>query len=263
MTTAAAKSAIPAGKSHQASPLEPAPRLYALIPCAGSGSRAGTPGRKQYQLLLGRPMVAHTIEAFRALGTALAGLYVVTSADDDQFLQACPGFGAGSEFVLRCGGQSRAASVLNGLHEMRASPGGARDDDWVLVHDAARCLITPAQIMSLVDACRHDQVGGLLAQRLPDTLKSGFEGRVSATVDRTDKWLAQTPQMFRIGTLISALQAAGDAVTDEAGAMEAQCLAPLLVGCSAQNFKVTYAEDFALAEAVLASRAGIAPAGWT
>ena len=89
---------------------------------------------------------------------------------------------------------------------------------------------------------------------LPDTLKSSSEGRVDATIARTDKWLAQTPQMFRIGALLAALEAAGDAVTDESGAMEAQGLKPLLVRGSAQNFKVTYPEDFALAEAILQSR---------
>ena len=267
MTTAAAKSAISAGNPSAAASRmafqNGETRLFALIPCAGSGSRAGTAGKKQYQGLQGRPMVAHTIEAFRALGVVLAGLYVVTSPGDEQFLQACPEFGADLEHVLPCGGQTRATSVLNGLKAMRAQPGGAGDNDWVLVHDAARCLITPAQIMSLIDACRHDDVGGLLAQPLPDTLKCGAGLRVSATLDRTDKWLAQTPQMFRIGALIAALQTAGASVTDESGAMEAQGLAPRLVAGSAQNFKVTYAEDFALAEAILASRTRMAPVGWT
>jgi 2-C-methyl-D-erythritol 4-phosphate cytidylyltransferase/2-C-methyl-D-erythritol 4-phosphate cytidylyltransferase/2-C-methyl-D-erythritol 2,4-cyclodiphosphate synthase len=123
-----------------------------------------------------------------------------------------------------------------------------------LVHDAARCLITPAQITQLIDACAGDAVGGLLAHKLPDTLKCEVDGRVASTLDRHDKWLAQTPQMFRIGPLIDALQQAGDAVTDESSAMEALGLSPKLVPGSAQNFKVTYPEDFALAEAVLLAR---------
>ena len=197
-------------------------------------------------------MVAHTLNAFQSLDKVVAGLWVVVSPDDDGFLSACPGYGAGTEVLLKDGGATRAASVLNGLKAMLAvaSPG-----DWVLVHDAARCLITPEQIMSLVAACSQDAVGGLLAQPLPDTLKQASDGRVSATIDRSDKWLAQTPQMFRIGALIDALERAGDAVTDEASAMEALGHRPLLVPGSAQNFKVTYPEDFALAEAVLASRA--------
>ncbi len=230
------------------------PRIFALIPCAGNGSRAGSAGRKQYQTLHGRAKVAHTLSAFQSLGKVVSGLWVVVSPDDDGFLNACPGYGSGSEVLLKGGGATRAASVLNGLKAMLtvASPG-----DWVLVHDAARCLITPEQIMSLVDACKGDSVGGLLAQPLPDTLKQASSGRVSATLDRSDKWLAQTPQMFRIGALIAALEAAerdGRAVTDEASAIEAMGLKPLLVPSSAQNFKITYPEDFALAEAVLASR---------
>ena len=146
----------------------------------------------------------------------------------------------------------RAASVLNGLTALRQK--GAADADWVLVHDAARCLVTPALIDSLIDACATDEVGGLLAHRLTDTLKHEQGGRVASTLPRDGKWLAQTPQMFRIGTLAGALERAGQAVTDEAGAIEALGLAPLLVPGSAQNFKVTYPDDFALADAVLRSR---------
>jgi 2-C-methyl-D-erythritol 4-phosphate cytidylyltransferase len=131
---------------------------------------------------------------------------------------------------------------------------GADPDDWVLVHDAARCLITPEQINTLIDVCAHDAVGGLLALPLPDTLKQEKHGRVVATLERTDKWLAQTPQMFRLGALQLALAQAGDAVTDEASAMELGGMSPLLVQGSAQNFKVTYPADFALAQSVLLAR---------
>ncbi|MES2913061.1 MAG: 2-C-methyl-D-erythritol 4-phosphate cytidylyltransferase [Pseudomonadota bacterium] len=227
------------------------PRIFALIPCAGNGSRAGTDGPKQYRPLHGKAMVGHTIDAFRATGEQLDGIYVVISADDSNFMVACPDFGDVSEVLLKHGGASRAASVLNGL---KAMLGHAAPDDWVLVHDAARCLITPAQISALIAACRDDEVGGLLAQALPDTLKSGAFGRVAATIDRSGKFLAQTPQMFRLGALIAALESAGDAVTDESSAMELAGLSPKLVAGSAQNFKVTYPEDFALAEAVLAGR---------
>ena len=202
--------------------------------------------------MAGKPVVQHTVDAFRAMGPVLAGIWVVVSPDDGDFMKACPGFGATGEVLSNTGGASRAASVLNGL---KALQGHAALTDWVLVHDAARCLITPAQIVSLIEACKSDSVGGLLAQPLPDTLKQASDGRVSATIDRSDKWLAQTPQMFCIGALIDALERAGDAVTDEASAMEALGHRPLLVPGSAQNFKVTYPEDFALAEAVLASRA--------
>ena len=243
------------------------PRLFALIPCAGNGSRAATAGPKQYQQLHGRAMVGHTLEAFRALaGPAAAqlsaqfsGIWVVISGDDENFAKACPDFSRPGEVLLRAGGASRAATVLNGLQAL-LEQSGAQPSDWVLVHDAARCLITPVLILALIDACRDDTVGGLLAQQLPDTLKSGVLGRVASTIDRRDKWLAQTPQMFRIGALIDALLASGDAVTDESSAIEASGQAPRLVPGSAQNFKVTYPEDFTLAEAILASReAGTTP----
>jgi 2-C-methyl-D-erythritol 4-phosphate cytidylyltransferase len=154
--------------------------------------------------------------------------------------------------VSACGGASRAATVRSGLDALRKF--GAADQDWVLVHDAARCLVSAAQINQLIDACKDDAVGGLLAHKLPDTLKCEVDGRVAATLDRSDKWLAQTPQMFRIGMLAQALDAAGSDVTDESSAIEALGLAPRLVAGSAQNFKVTYPEDFALAEAVLLAR---------
>jgi len=118
-------------------------------------------------------------------------------------------------------------------------------------------LVTPGMVGQLIDACKDDAVGGLLALKIPDTLKAESDGRVKATLDRSDKWLAQTPQMFRIGLLRDALvqaDAKGVDVTDEASAIEAAGLAPLLVTGSAQNFKVTYPEDFALAEAVLLAR---------
>jgi 2-C-methyl-D-erythritol 4-phosphate cytidylyltransferase len=115
-------------------------------------------------------------------------------------------------------------------------------------------LVTPLQINALIDACQDDAVGGLLAHQLADTLKSATSGRVANTVDRSDKWLAQTPQMFRLGVLTQALEQAGDAVTDESSALETIGLQPRLVQASAQNFKVTYPEDFELADAILRSR---------
>ncbi|RST56888.1 2-C-methyl-D-erythritol 4-phosphate cytidylyltransferase [Variovorax sp. MHTC-1] len=230
-----------------------ASRLFVLIPCAGSGNRAGGTAPKQYQRIAGRPMVRHTLDAFRALAGRFAGIALVVSPEDREVSAALPRFPAEREHLLHVGGATRAATVRNGLMALRQL--GAGPHDWVLVHDAARCLVTPTQIEALIAACEHDAVGGLLAHRLPDTLKvASPEGRVAGTLTRADKWLAQTPQMFRIGMLLDALERAGDAVTDEAGAIEAIGLAPLLVPGSAQNFKLTYAEDFALAEALLHSR---------
>lgn len=221
-------------------------RFWALIPCAGNGSRSGAVGPKQYQAVAGKPMVLHTLAAFAGVAR-LAGCLVVVSPGDEFFES-----NKGPWQVADCGGAARAQSVANGLDALLTQ--GASPDDWVLVHDAARCLITPEQINHLIDTCADDAVGGLLALPLPDTLKSASDGRVAATLERIDKWLAQTPQMFRLGVLQAALKAAGDAVTDESSAMEMAGLRPLLVQGSAQNFKVTYAQDFALAASVLLSR---------
>ncbi len=228
--------------------VSPSPRLHALIPCAGSGSRAGTEVPKQYQPVAGRPLVTHTLAAFAQVKRLASVLVVVAPGDDTLVL--LPGLPPQVQ-LADCGGATRAASVLGGLRELRRR--GADDADWVLVHDAARCLITPALVDRLIDACLDDPVGGLLAQPLADTLKHGPGGRVAATLPREGHWLAQTPQMFRLATLAQAIEAAGAAVTDEAGAIEAAGLQPRLVPGSARNFKVTWPEDFALAEALLSS----------
>ena len=200
-------------------------------------------------------MVAHTLAAFAAVTRVHRILLVLAPGDrffseHDELLQELSSFAP--ILISACGGSTRAASVLNGLNAVLKR--GADPQEWVLVHDAARCLITPELINRLVDACERDAVGGLLALPLPDTLKMGLTGRVAATLDRADKWLAQTPQMFRIGLLREALTMTGERVTDEASAMEALGLSPKLVPGSAQNFKVTYPEDFALAQAVLQAR---------
>ncbi len=231
-------------------------RFWGLVPCAGTGSRAVPAGAaaalpKQYQPVAGRPLVMHTLTAFAGV-VRLAGTLVAV-APGDRFLDAYP---HATYFTVECGGPTRAETVLGGLRALLAR--GALATDWVLVHDAARCLITTQLIDALIDACSGDAVGGLLGHKLADTLKTATDGpggvRVASTVDRSDKWLAQTPQMFRIGPLIGAIERVGPSVTDEASAMEAAGLHPRLVPGGAQNFKVTYPDDFALATAVLTQR---------
>ncbi len=231
---------------------------YALVPCAGTGTRAGGEGPKQYRMLAGRPLVAHTLTALAAV-RRLAATLVVLAPDDAGFDAALPGFEGARGWVVRRGGATRAASVAAGLDELAAR--GAAADDWVLVHDAARCLLRPEWVDALIDACVGDAVGGLLAQPLADTLKqAGADGRVAATVDRSGKWAAQTPQMFRLGLLRRALAAAGPGVTDEAAAVESLGLAPRLVAAPLENFKLTWPEDFELAERLLRTRERLAKA---
>ena len=228
-------------------------RVLALLPCAGLGSRAGTTGPKQYHPVAGQPMVAHTLRALAQVGFD-AALLVLAPGDTGVGVDLPPGF-----FQQDCGGPTRADSVLNGLEAL------ARADaqDWVLVHDAARCLVDPADVKRLIRSCEHDAVGGLLALPLVDTLKAADTdatgvARSSATLARGGKWLAQTPQMFRLGQLADALHAAREKgfehITDEASAIEALGLKPRLLAGNPMNFKLTYPADFALAEVLLQHR---------
>jgi 2-C-methyl-D-erythritol 4-phosphate cytidylyltransferase len=233
-------------------------RCFALVPCAGVGQRAGTAGPKQYAPLAGRSVVAHTLAALAAVPRLEATL-VVLAPDDDRFEHHAPDFTGPRARIARCGGATRAASVAGGLQVLLDQ--GARASDWVLVHDAARCLLRPAWVDRLIDACLDDEIGGLLALPVADTLKQatrhGDLDRVAGTIERAGKWLAQTPQMFRIGRLqraLAAAGAAGAAVTDEASAIEALGLAPRLVAGEAENFKLTWPADFALAERLLETR---------
>jgi 2-C-methyl-D-erythritol 4-phosphate cytidylyltransferase len=229
-----------------------AARCLALVPCAGVGTRAAQDGPTQYALLAGRSVVAHTLAAL-ANCPALHATLVVLAPDDTEFERQVPAHHGERAWVARSGGATRAASVAAGLAALRAH--GARDDDWVLVHDAARCLLRPAWVQRLVEACRDDAVGGLLALPLADTLKAAdAEGRASATLSRDGKWLAQTPQMFRLGPLQRALHEAGPDVTDEASAIEALGLRPRLVPGELENLKVTWPGDFALAARLLETR---------
>lgn len=223
-------------------------RHYALVPCAGVGARAGTVGPKQYAPLAGSTVVGHTLAGLARV-QRIAQVLVVLSPEDELFESRVPGF---EGWVSRAGGASRAATVAGGLAELASR--GAAPEDWVLVHDAARCLVRPDWIDALIDACSDDAVGGLLALPLADTLKDERDGRVHRTVDRAHKWQAQTPQMFRLGLLREAMRLAGPTVTDEASAVEALGLAPRLVRGSLENFKVTFPNDFDLADRLLRSR---------
>ena len=225
-------------------------RHIALVPAAGTGSRIGAPLPKQYLPLAGRPMIAHTLAALCAVD-AIEKVFVVLSVDDPEWGRH-DWSGLGPKLVpLFCGGATRAASVLGGL---RAIAGELEQGDWVLVHDAARPCIAPWDVQRLIDELEGDEVGGLLALPVADTLKrADGHGRALETVSRERLWQAQTPQMFRHVMLRRALEGATD-VTDEAGAIEAAGLHPKLVQGDASNLKVTWPVDLYLAEHILESR---------
>ena len=225
-------------------------RHYAIVPAAGSGSRFGAEKPKQYLELLGRPLIYHTLQALTA-HPDIARVWVVLAPDDPWWPQYdWSPLGPKLETV-RCGGATRAESVNNGL---QAAAMVASDDDWVLVHDAARPCISAAMLDALVSELAADPVGGILAVPVADTLKrADASQRVAATEPRDGLWQAQTPQMFRYGKLTEALARCRD-VTDEAGAIEAMGLQPRLVRGDSTNLKVTYPADLALAAMILRAR---------
>jgi 2-C-methyl-D-erythritol 4-phosphate cytidylyltransferase len=227
---------------------------FALVPAAGSGSRMGGGLPKQYLRLAGRPLIWHALATLAAVD-AVAKLFVVLAPDDSDWQRHDWSDLGDKLVVLRCGGDTRAASVTNGLRAIRSE---VAFDDWVLVHDAARACLTAAHVEALIGEVGADPVGGILAVPVADTLKQGDEvadgmARVAATVPREGLWQAQTPQMFRHGMLLDALEFA-PVVTDEASAIEALGLRPRLVAADATNFKVTYPLDLHLAELLLADR---------
>jgi 2-C-methyl-D-erythritol 4-phosphate cytidylyltransferase len=226
---------------------------WSIIPAAGVGKRMGAAVPKQYLELAGRPVIDHTLERI-LLHPRIDGVYVALGEQD--------GWWAGTEFadhpdlVRVDGGAERCHSVLNALDALSER---ASDDDWVLVHDAARPCVRRDDITRLVDALSDHPVGGLLGMPVRDTMKrTDSENVISETVDRENLWHAFTPQMFRVGMLRDALSralAAGVLVTDEASAIEWTGHAPLMVEGSADNLKITRPEDLALAAFYLSSQA--------
>lgn len=221
-------------------------RYVALIPAAGVGARMGAAKPKQYMHIAGKPMLRHTLEAFLS-SELIAETFVVVS-DEDGYIDDLAADGVR---VLRCGGATRMESVRNALERLA---GDLADDDWVLVHDAARPGLNAALIERLIQNVGDDPVGGLLALPVVDTVKRAGEGRVG-TVSRDGLWLAQTPQMFRYRLLREALGAALDpaAITDDASAVEALGHAPKLVEGHPCNLKVTLPSDIRIAEMFLSA----------
>jgi len=222
-------------------------RFFGFLPAAGTASRFGAARLKQYAPIAGKPMLRHSIESLLAL-SEVEVLFVLLAPLDTDFRKL-----DWSEFgerlaPLYCGGASRRDSVLNGLI---AAASVVDPNDWVLVHDAARPCVGKAELRRLIDEAGKDEVGGILAVPVADTLKrADDERRVVATESRERLWQAQTPQMFRHGMLMRALRGA-EHVTDEAGAVELLGYKPKLIEGSTKNLKVTFPADLEIAESIL------------
>jgi len=229
--------------------------VFALIPAAGSGTRFAGGAPKQYAAIAGKPMLWHAVKAVCV--PPVETVFVVLAPEDRSFAERDWSAFDGKLAPLYCGGESRRDSVFNGLV---AAMAGVDADDWVLVHDAARPCLPYQDLKRLISECEEDQIGGILALPVADTVKKaakdeGGAQRIAATEDRAQLWLAQTPQMFRVGLLAQALRKASGRGTDEAQAIEGMGLKPRLVAGSRENIKVTWPEDLAIAEAILAGRA--------
>jgi 2-C-methyl-D-erythritol 4-phosphate cytidylyltransferase len=222
-------------------------RFHALIPAAGGGTRFLAPVPKQYALLHGKPVLLHAIERL-STHFPLASLHLLLAPADHLYDHAV---GPQAHVTpLRCGGATRAETVRHGLEALAAI---ARDEDWVVVHDAVRPCIEGASLERLRAELADDPVGGLLAVPMASSLKRADTGqRVLRSESRDGLWHAQTPQMFRFAVLRAAFtQPDVDHVTDEAQAVEALGVRPRLVLGSRTNVKITYPDDLDLAAAIV------------
>jgi len=224
-------------------------RHHVVIPAAGNGFRFGASIPKQYLPLLDKPVLQHAID--RLASSFPEPTIWVALAREDRWFEACIERRPDVR-TLRCGGESREATVRNAIDAMT----GVDDDDWIVVHDAVRPCIDRAAALRLQSELKDDQVGGLLAIPVSDTLKVvSDENRVRASQPRAGIWRAQTPQMFRHGLLRKALSNPDiERWTDEADAIEALGLQPRVVLGSGFNLKITFPEDLELAAAIMSAQ---------
>ena len=231
-------------------------KFFAVIPAAGSGSRMGNSLPKQYLPLAGRPMIYHAVHTL-CISPEITSVFVILSPEDREWLKHDWSEFSSKLIVFNCGGETRAMSILNGL-KAASEESFIDNDDWVMVHDAARPCLSEELLKKLLDELSDDAVGGLLAVPLSDTLKrGGTNNRVQKTEPRKDLWQAQTPQMFRYRLLLDALCKPDSlTMTDDASAVEALGLCPKLVLGDVSNIKITYPKDLVLAELILRAQKG-------
>lgn len=218
--------------------------FWAVVPAAGVGKRMNADRPKQYLMLTGKTVIEHTLS--RLLQANVFSAVAVAISTEDPYWSELT-ISQHEAIITAPGGKERSDSVLSGLKAIRTQ---AKNDDWVLVHDAARPCLTISDIHLLIESLKHDEVGGILALSLHDTLKKVEGKQILNTLDRQHIWRALTPQMFRYGLLKAALEATASnpAVTDEASALELMGFKPKIVEGRPDNIKITRPEDLALAQ---------------
>jgi len=232
-------------------------KCHVLIPCAGSGSRFGNDVPKQFQLLGNKLVIDYSIDLFDEL-SSINSIWVATSS-----LENIPISSTSTKLnIAPTGGDTRAKTVLNTLRLMIEQQVSLQD--WVLVHDAARPGISIEDVSRLIYDVQYQEgcIGGILALPVSDTVKKTKESskKIDSTISRDGLWLAQTPQMFRVGDLKSAIENAldkGTTITDESSAMESIGYSPIVVLGSLENFKITYQQDFLMMKKMIAQETNI------
>jgi len=200
---------------------------------------------KQYLPLAGGTVIEHTLN--RLLDSDIFEAIAVAISSEDPYWPELA-ISRHPKILTAEGGKERADSVLSGLKFLEDK---ATDDDWVLVHDAARPCITREDIRLLVKTLQTMKIGGILALPSHDTLKNVEANKITATIDRNLIWRALTPQMFRYSLLKNALLDAVEkqaVVTDESSAIELQGFLPEIISGRPDNIKITRPEDLALAQ---------------
>lgn len=219
-------------------------KLWAVVPAAGVGKRMQADRPKQYLPLAGKTVLEQTLT--RLLEADVFSAIAVAISKEDPYWPELE-ISRHEKVITAAGGKERADSVLSTLKSLREN---ASDNDWVLVHDAARPCLTSSDVHLLINTLKDDDIGGILALSSHDTLKNVDGLNIIETIDRSAIWRALTPQMFRYGMLKQALEEAegNPAVTDEASALEMQGLQPKIVEGRPDNIKITRPEDLALAQ---------------
>lgn len=228
----------------------PLKKIFALIPAAGMGKRMGAGSNKQYLLLDGVPILAHTIRVFEQ-APFIAGIYVISPEQEIPFCQSevVERYGFSKVRAIVAGGTERQHSVRNGLDAMEQ----VREEDLVLIHDGVRPFV-PVDVLQKAAAAADEFGGAVVAVPVKDTVKVARAGIITDTPPREQLWLAQTPQAFRYGLIRTAYaRAAADGFlgTDDASLLERQGWQLRIVMGDYRNIKITTPEDMVLAEAFL------------
>ena len=222
-------------------------KFHIIIPAAGLGSRMGLGQPKQYLSIHKQTLIERVVRVFDNI-SLIHSIHIALHSNDEIWKTLNLSFSSKVN-AHYCGGKSRAETVLNSLKIIKDH---VNENDWILVHDAARPGIEGKDVEHLMHVLKDDPVGGLLAYPLADTVKKSDEDdRVVDSPSREQLWQAQTPQMYRYKMLSHALEKFDGIPTDESQAIERLGVKPKLIKGNFKNFKITYPEDLNILEQLI------------